>query len=65
MMPALAATRPDVVGISMAFPERAIESIRLARAVRRALPSALLVLGGAQISLFPRAYLSDDYRVDA
>jgi radical SAM superfamily enzyme YgiQ (UPF0313 family) len=42
--------RPDVVGISAPFPGNVYGAFRLARAIRRARPSARLVLGGGYVN---------------
>jgi radical SAM superfamily enzyme YgiQ (UPF0313 family) len=59
--------RPDVVGISAPFPGNVYGAFRLARAIRRARPSARLILGGGYVNTElrdlrePRVFDSFDY----
>jgi radical SAM superfamily enzyme YgiQ (UPF0313 family) len=59
--------RPDVVGISAPFPGNVYGAFRLARAIRRARPSARMVLGGGYVNTElrdlgePRVFDSFDY----
>jgi radical SAM superfamily enzyme YgiQ (UPF0313 family) len=59
--------RPDVVGISAPFPGNVYGAFRLARAIKRARPSARLILGGGYVNTElrelrePRVFDSFDY----
>jgi radical SAM superfamily enzyme YgiQ (UPF0313 family) len=59
--------RPDVVGISAPFPGNVYGAFRLARAIKRAQPSARLILGGGYVNTElrdlrePRVFDSFDY----
>jgi radical SAM superfamily enzyme YgiQ (UPF0313 family) len=47
---ALAAWRPDLVGVTVPFPGNLYGALRLARALRRAYPEARVVLGGGYVN---------------
>ena len=59
--------RPDVVGISAPFPGNVYGAFRLARAIKRARPTARLILGGGYVNTElrdlrePRVFDSFDY----
>ena len=59
--------RPDVVGISVPFPGNVYGAFRLARAIKRARPTARLILGGGYVNTElrdlsePRVFDSVDY----
>jgi hypothetical protein len=52
---------PDLVGITVAFPEQAAESVRLASKLRRRRKSLHICFGGPLISLFPDRWLQDGW----
>jgi len=52
---------PDLVGITVAFPEQAAESVRLASKLRSRRKSLHICFGGPLISLFPDRWLQDGW----
>lgn len=55
---------PDVVGITIAFPEQAVESVRLLRKIRQRAPHVRLVVGGPLVTGFPDQWLTDGLLLD-
>tara|TARA_R110002072_G_scaffold177524_2_gene333465 strand:- start:46315 stop:48111 length:1797 start_codon:yes stop_codon:yes gene_type:complete len=55
---------PDVIGVSIAFPEQAVEAIRLLRKLREHAPDVKLVVGGPLISGFVDRWFEDDLLLD-
>lgn len=51
------AGEPGLVGICVAFPEQAVEALRLARRVRAARPDVSLCLGGPLLNVHPERWL--------
>ncbi|MCA9319271.1 MAG: B12-binding domain-containing radical SAM protein, partial [Planctomycetes bacterium] len=52
---------PQIVAISVAFPEQAAEAMRLARKVRERDPLVHICLGGPLVSLYADKWLDDDW----
>jgi hypothetical protein len=50
---------PEVIGLTIAFPEQAVESIRLLRRIRQRAPHVRLVVGGPLVGGFADAWLAD------
>jgi tRNA A37 methylthiotransferase MiaB len=57
-------TKPDVIGLSIAFPEQAAESIRTLRRIRERDPSLPIVVGGPLVSGYPEQWLGDGWLLD-
>jgi len=48
---------PDLVGITLAFPEQNVEALRLAQAVRRRRPEVHISLGGPLLNIDPHKWI--------
>ena len=55
---------PGMVGISLAFPEQAVEAVRLARRVKTRSKGVHVCLGGPLVSLYPDKWLGDGWIFD-
>lgn len=56
--------RPDAVGVSVAFPEQAAESVRFARRLRARAPDIHICFGGPLIAGFADRWLEDGWLLD-
>jgi Radical SAM superfamily/B12 binding domain len=54
----------ELFAISLAFPEQAFETLRLAREIKRHHPGAHVALGGPLVTGYPEAWLSDGWIFD-
>lgn len=53
--------RPQLVGISVAFPEQAVEAVRFARRIRARNPGVVIVFGGPLITGFQERWFEHDW----
>lgn len=53
--------KPRLVGVSVAFPEQAYESIRLAKLIKKRDPGIHICFGGPLIALHPNKWLENDW----
>lgn len=58
-MEAIAATAPDVVAVSIPFSEQLVEGLALLKAVKRAFPDVVTIVGGAMITSYQAELCSD------
>jgi hypothetical protein len=56
--------RPEMLGICVAFPEQAVEAVRVARRVRQRDPSIHICMGGPLISADPKKWLENNWLLD-
>ncbi|MEW6742723.1 MAG: radical SAM protein [Planctomycetota bacterium] len=64
LLDAVLADDPDLVGISVAFPEQAAESVRLAIELRQRRPHTKICIGGPLVTLFPEKWLEGGWLLD-
>ena len=55
---------PDVIGITLAFPEQAVETVRLMRKIRERAPHVKIVVGGPLVTGFADKWLADGWLLD-
>lgn len=55
------ANEPELVGVCVAFPEQAADSVCLARALRTRRPDLHICFGGPLLNVKPDAWLADDW----
>lgn len=61
LLEAALAGDPEFIGISVAFPEQAAESVRLARRIRQRAPGVHICFGGPLITAFADRWLEQDW----
>ena len=61
---AVLASRPELVGICVAYSEQSIESVRLARKLRARDPGVHIAVGGPLITRFPERWLDGDWLLE-
>lgn len=64
LLDAALAGDPEVIGVTIAFPEQAVEAVRLLRQIRRRDPDIRLVVGGPLVSGFVEQWLGNGMLLD-